>query len=484
MAVTSIWPIKNNRQLATVKKVIDYARNPEKTVERDPEKLVPLHAIDGVIQYTANDMKTEIRAYVKVLNCQSEETAAQEFMETKTLWGKTDGRLCFHGYQSFAADEVNAETAHEIGVKLAERLWGKEFQVVVATHCNTGHYHNHFVLNSVSCLDGHHFDNTPADYRAMREASDELCREYGLSVIDEPVGKRKTYAELRAEQNGQVPFRVSIKNDIDRAIAASFTDTEFFRYLSSIGYEFNFYREDGITPLKYPGLRPPDAKNFFRFHKLGQGYSLDNINDRILQKRIRLSPFPEEERDAVQSYRQNNPPPHYEKKKSHLYRIYLRYCYELHIIEKHPASVQRVSFFVREDMAHLDKLDAQTRLLAKHKLSTYEDVAAHKGDLFLQIKALEAKRSGLRNEMRCLKRGLSFTTADAVKEQITDITKQLRELRKEVSLCDDILIRSAKTQDELDWILTQQEILRKEEPDYELFGRCSRASRADELGRS
>ena len=66
-------------------------------------------------------------------------------METKRLWGKSGGRVCYHGYQSFKADEVTAETAHEIGVRLAEELWGGRFEVVVATHCNTGHYHNHFV---------------------------------------------------------------------------------------------------------------------------------------------------------------------------------------------------------------------------------------------------------------------------------------------------------------------------------------------------
>lgn len=186
MAVTSIWPIKNNKKLTTIKKVIDYARNPEKTVERDPEALAPLHAINGVVEYAASEMKTETRAFVSCFNCTSEETAAMEFMEVKRFWGKTDGRLCFHGYQSFRADEVDAETAHAIGKELAKRLWADRFQVVVATHCNTGHYHNHFVLNSVSFADGYHFVNSKADYEAMREVSDELCREYGLSVIENP----------------------------------------------------------------------------------------------------------------------------------------------------------------------------------------------------------------------------------------------------------------------------------------------------------
>ena len=107
MAVTSIWPIKGR-----VDKVINYARNPEKT--HDKERLSELHEIEGVVEYAADEMKTEKRAYVTCLNLHSEETAAQEFMETKRLMHNEGGRSCYHGYQSFKADEVDADTAHSI----------------------------------------------------------------------------------------------------------------------------------------------------------------------------------------------------------------------------------------------------------------------------------------------------------------------------------------------------------------------------------
>lgn len=120
MAVTSIWPIKGR-----VDKVINYARNPEKT--HDKEKLSELHEIEGVVEYAADEMKTEKRAYVTCLHLHSEETAAQEFMETKRLMHNEGGRSCYHGYQSFKADEVDADTAHSIGVALARELWGDRF---------------------------------------------------------------------------------------------------------------------------------------------------------------------------------------------------------------------------------------------------------------------------------------------------------------------------------------------------------------------
>ena len=118
-----------------VDKVINYARNPEKTTEAARPEQAALHAIDGVVEYAADERKTEKREYVSCLNCK-EEDAVSQFMETKRLWKKTDGRLCYHGYQSFKADEVDAATAHQIGVALAKELWGDRFEVVVATHCN------------------------------------------------------------------------------------------------------------------------------------------------------------------------------------------------------------------------------------------------------------------------------------------------------------------------------------------------------------
>lgn len=205
--------------------VIRYARNPEKVTEASRKKL---HEIEGIVDYAADDLKTERCTYVTGIHLDSVETAAAEFMEVKQLEGKLGGRVCYHGYQSFREDEVDADTAHKIGVALATVLWGDRFQVVVATHCNTNHYHNHFVLNSVSDVDGLKFYNSPADYRRMREVSDRLCKEFGLSVIKHPEGRGKTYGEVVAEREGKPTRRGIIKADLDRAIEASLTEQEFW----------------------------------------------------------------------------------------------------------------------------------------------------------------------------------------------------------------------------------------------------------------
>ena len=223
MAVTSLKPVSYN-----VRTAINYVRNPEKTRAQGLEALAALHAVRGSIHYAEDNIKTERSLYVTHINC-NEADAIQQFQSTKILWNKTRGRACYHGYQSFMEGEVTAEQAHAIGVELAKRLWGERFEVVVATHLNTNHYHNHFILNSVSWRDGYKFRNAPEDYAEMRRVSDELCREYGLSVVaPDPQSRHKSYGERMAEKQGRPTYVSMIRRDIDRAVAASTTERHLY----------------------------------------------------------------------------------------------------------------------------------------------------------------------------------------------------------------------------------------------------------------
>lgn len=469
MAVTSIWPIKGR-----VDQVLNYARNPEKTTSSGR---AALHTIDGVLEYAANEMKTEQRSFVTCLNCR-ESSAAADFISTKRLWKKLGGRACYHGYQSFKAEEVTAEIAHEIGVKLAQELWGDRFEVLVATHCNTGHYHNHFVINSVSFIDGHKFYNSPADYAQMREISDRLCREYGLSVVKQPEGKSKSYGEWQAEKEGRPTHRGSIRADIDRAILASTTERDFIRVMTEMGYEFKTRTRDG-EPLKYPALKPPGAKGYFRFHKLGAGYSLDEVKDRILQNIRKEIPFPEAEHRPPRRYRLKGKP---RKKLTGLQALYFRYCYELHIIQKRPASIKRVSFLLREDVAKLERLDRETLFLAREGITNMEQLSSRKASAEGEMESLTTQRNDLRKELRRLTRKGDQPAADEVRGQIGQLSQRLKGLRKEVALCDDIALRSGRVKENLEQLLTQQNIERKEKNRDELPRRRSGAGRPFEPG--
>jgi hypothetical protein len=138
MATTAIWDIKGR-----LDKVVNYAKNPDKTAASVYSQN-ELQGLGDVMDYTMQDHKTEQRLYVVGINCDPE-TARDQMVLTKRRFCKEDGILAFHAYQSFAKGESMPDTAHEIGVKLAQELWGKRFEVIVATHLDKGHLHNHFV---------------------------------------------------------------------------------------------------------------------------------------------------------------------------------------------------------------------------------------------------------------------------------------------------------------------------------------------------
>ena len=247
MATTSIWSVKG-----WLGKVVIYVQNPDKTKNPEIAKLPELSGMEeketqglsDVIAYAVNAEKTRQRGkagtseaekiddenekvmeqYVSGVNC-APTTARSEMMAVKKRYGKDEGIMAFHGYQSFAPGECTPAMAHEIGVKLAEELWGSRFQVIVATHLDKAHHlHNHFVVNSVSFADGLRYHRSNQDYRDMRDASDRLCREYGLSVIENPKKKAKHYGEWRAEQEGRPTYLGMIKADVDEAIAKARTE--------------------------------------------------------------------------------------------------------------------------------------------------------------------------------------------------------------------------------------------------------------------
>ena len=365
-------------------------------------------------------------------------------------------------------------------MRLAEKLWGDRFEVVVATHCNTGHYHNHFVINSVSYADGYKFYNAPADYAHMREVSDRLCREFGISVIENPGGRSKNYGEWLAEKNGKPTHKGSIRADIDRAILASTTERDFIRVMKEMGYEFKTRGKSG-APLKYPALKPPDAKGYFRFHKLGDGYALEQVKERILQNVRKQIPFPEAEQKPPRRYRYRGKfPPR--RKITGLRALYLRYCYELRIIVKRPTSVKRVSFLLREDVAKLDELIAQTRFLGRTGMDTMDELAAYRESTAAEMESLTEQRKALRNQVRRLSRQGNTLEADTVKAQISGISQRLKTLRRETALCDGIAVRSKQVEENLGLLKRQQEIERNEKSEDELFRRRGGTGRANDAG--
>ena len=246
MATTGIWKIEKR-----LDNVLDYTTNVEKTKHNENynNNYYDLH---NVIEYVESDYKTEEQLLVSGINC-SPKTALEEMSITKEQYGKTDGILGFHAFQSFAEGEVTPEQCHAIGVRLAEEMWGDRFEVVVSTHINTNHYHNHFVINSVSFKDGKRYYDKRETYAELRRLSDSLCEEYGLSVIQEkPCRNSKiNFANYQKDLNNKVNYYSIAKEDLDRAIGMATSYYDFEDLMKAMDYEL-IYRANKLSIKRSP----------------------------------------------------------------------------------------------------------------------------------------------------------------------------------------------------------------------------------------
>ena len=174
MAVTSLWRVKGY-----IGKVILYTMNERKTtgneiIETEHDDTDPGTALDDLLAYTERDNATNQQQYVYGIRCKKE-TSKDDMMSVKEFFKKTGGTVAYHGYQSFAEGEVTPYMAHEIGKKLAHELWGDRYQVLVTTHLDKdSHLHNHFVINTVSFVDGVKFHRTKKDYQQMRDVFSKI----------------------------------------------------------------------------------------------------------------------------------------------------------------------------------------------------------------------------------------------------------------------------------------------------------------------
>lgn len=421
MATTSIWAVKSR-----VDHVIDYATNEQKTDRRWSEG--DLQAMRDVMDYAMNDAKTEKQFYISGLQCNLRD-ARSEMALVKRKFGKENGILAFHGYQSFKPGEVTPDVAHEIGVKLAEELW-PDHQVIVATHLDKAHLHNHFVVNSVS-MTGKKFYATKASYQQMRAASDRLCKEYGLSVITERKAYYpKHYAEWTAEQNGQPTWRNSIRTDMDAAVKASMTFQQFITAMKQKGYVLE--RRGSFLRIKAPGMQ-----RFVRLRSLGAGYSENDIQRRILQKRYpeipKRKPYTPARKATV----------HGDFRLSKITWKGLRALYYFYVRKLRQARQQpreSIPDALRVDLRNLDAISEQAKFLSRYSIDTGEQIEALKQCLSHQLSDLQKEQKVLSNAKR--RKGISPEQEQQLRQQSAQLNAELRQTRKDLKLCDAVLERS------------------------------------------
>ena len=428
MAVTKIWPVHDRFD-----KVLDYAANAKKT-DADLEKL---HALDNVIDYAADGDKTEKCFYVSGVNCLPE-NAKETFAATQKRWGKTTGKVAFHMYQSFAEGEVDADTAHKIGVKLAEELFGDRFEALVGTHLNTAHFHNHIIINAVSWKDGLRYNDCNATYEKIREVSDRLCREYGLSVIEHPQGKAKPYAEYKAEQDGKWTVRGAIRAAIDTAVRGSNTKAQFIDAMKQMGFVID---QSG----KYSKIKQVGTDRFVRFKSLGEGYDIEDIIKRIFEDHTPMFPRIPDQEDSLQVFDGEQEPvalmtcvP--------LYRCYNR---ALTLATERPKTNRRIYFLIRQDTSAMRLYVDSARLVTEHQLHTKEDVLAYRNHAMDEIDRFTKERQEARNAIKRAQRSGDTTLYSHAKYNVQVLTRRLAKLRREVTTCSEVIERSEHVRENL-----------------------------------
>ena len=418
MATTSIWSIKNN-----LKQSINYIINPEKTLNKDygNEELYS-YLEEPIKDY---NFKQEKICYVSCLNC-DEDNPYDDMEFTKERFRKKDGVLAYHGYQSFKEGEVTPDIAHEIGVKFAEEMF-KDYEVVVATHQNTNHIHNHFIINSVSFKSGKKYNNNLTNISKIRHISDSLCSEYGLSVLDEDRFYKRTYTKSISNDE----YYKTLKEDLDNVISYSLTLKQLFERMRSLGYKV--YSRNDIITIYRDGEYKVRIENVF-----GEEYSKERLKQRLyLSKQIVFKPM--SQKSIIEEYSKTNKP------HKGIYGLYLYYCYLLGVFPKnHPK--QYLPYSIRKEVYKLEQISQQVRFMHEKNIVTKEDLDNYSKNNSDELSELKGKRENL---WRRYHRAKTEDKQAQILAEINDIQPKIKELYKYDKYCKEITKRAEGIQNNL-----------------------------------
>ena len=239
--------------------------------------------LSKAIAYILNPEKTDEKLLVSSYGCASE-TAAREFEWTRKIAeqkGMNPVRIIArHVIQSFEIGEVTPELAHEIGKQFADEILGGKYEYVLTTHIDKDHVHNHLIFNAVDFVDYHAYKSYKRIYYDMREVSDRLCKENGLSVIPPSQNKGMGYKEYTEAKRG-TSWKQKLKQTIDRLVITAKDYDDFLRLMQEAGYE--------IKTGKYISFRAKGQERFTRSKTIGENYTEERIKERIAGRTPRRS---------------------------------------------------------------------------------------------------------------------------------------------------------------------------------------------------
>ena len=254
----------------------------------------------------------------------------------------------------------------------------------------------------------------------MREVSDRLCLEYGLSIVKHPQrGKTRHIGEIKAESEGRQTVRSLIRRDMDAAIEHCFTYPQFVSTFQALGYTLEWRG-------KYLRIRPDKSERFYRMDKLGEGYIYEDVQNRV--------------RDNARNRRIIPYVPYKQKEKSKgLYALYLHYCYLLGELPKQKPNNREAYAAIKEDVRKARMYNEEAKLLGKYNINTAEELSSFSASLSEKYKTLASNRAKLRNKLR---RMHNTDEMQPIKDEISSLSLMMADLRKQMKLCEDIAARS------------------------------------------
>lgn len=429
MASTGFWPVKSR-----LKEVIDYAENPDKTTDK---RFLDEDLWDA-LRYVENDEKTDQTMYVTGINCPKQRTY-QCMMATKRRFGKLGGNVAYHGYQSFSSGEVTPEEVHKIGVETARKIWGSEYEIIVTTHLNTDNLHNHFVINSVSFQTGRKFENHIRDHIRLREISDAVCREHGLSVLENSEfyskGKKKEYWVHKA---GRKTHRDYLREDVEYCLSFATGPREFESQLHALGYT--------LDPVRFS----VKAKHWEKAVRLGSlGFTKEAVQKQLYENAVnRFRRFTLEYRPP---YRPKKFPLEEELRKldfaiDHSYdaaAVLIDTLFYLVItiiqIAAELADVMLLSPDLRAAERDVKEMIADYRFLRENGIHTVSDLQANLDGSKAELSGLEEERNRISNRIR---RPKSPEEQAQDKERRKALSKQMKPVRERLHRAERILEKS------------------------------------------
>ena len=402
--------------------------------------------LQAVINYGKNGEKTEHGILVSGINC-NVATSYEEMALTKKFFHKEGKTLGYHIIQSFKGYEVPSEKANQIGKELAEELWGDKYQVVICTHINKQNVHNHIIINSVSFVDGNKYHNSNEEIAFMKEASDRLCLNYGLSIVNTPkADKEKEFRQKNIDYFNRRDEKMQTINSVKKY-------SDFKLVLKSKGYE-NI--KDGG---KYLTMKTPYFSRNVRIDRaFGDEYSVQGIKERIY--RYSKEELPPVANFKKKYYRKLYTGPKINKfllQTSSLYRLYVHYLYAFKILPAKNEYREMTPEYYKQKRKN-NMIFEEINFLVRHKFESIKEVENYKLDLECKLPNLKGKREDL---WRKYHKATNDNDKNIIKKEINELTENIDIIYAQRKACDRIIDKYVQIKENYEKETTEKSISSK-----------------------